>query len=99
MEADALPRIRWAQVIEPYAVKAIINAAVERPDAPMEVYAFSVKACEILQIEPPPEKMTLQDCTEAQMADPVMGQVMKPYEERGLDTTKISINASAEQKQ
>ena len=76
MEANAPSRIRWDWVNEPDAVKAIINTTVEGPDAPMEVNACNAKVCKILQIKPLPGKMTVQDWTEAQKADPVLGQVV-----------------------
>ena len=54
VEVDALSRIPWYQSIRAEAVKAIFKAAVEGPDALMEIYACHKKAISSLILEPPP---------------------------------------------
>ena len=93
VEADTLSQIAWDQVIQPGAVKAIMKAMVERPEAFIQTNVVCAKVWEALKIDPTPIRMTLQKWAEAQKADPVIGQVIKLCQEIGLDLTEISGNA------
>ena len=56
-----LSQISWDQNIKAEVVKAIFKAAVEVPNALMEVYACHEKAIISLILESPPIQMTVMD--------------------------------------
>ena len=51
----------------------------------MVVFACSIKACEILQVHPPPENISLQDWEKASEMNGVIGLVVILYKTKELD--------------
>ena len=80
-------------------VKAIFKAAVEGPDALMEVYACHEKAISSLILESPPTWMTVMDWVQAWKVDPAINQVVTWIESKKLDTVKVGEEMSPELKQ
>ena len=52
VEADTLSQIARDQVIQPDAVKAIMNAMVEQPEAFGKTYAWSARTRETIKLNP-----------------------------------------------
>ena len=98
IKVDVLSKIPWDQSIKAEVVKAIFKAAVEDPDALMEIYACHEKAISFLTLESP-TWITVMDWVQAQKVDPTINQVVTWIEDKKLDTVKVGEEMSQELKQ
>ena len=88
MEDDALSRIEQTQV-EPETVKGIFHAAADGPEALAKAYACSMGSCPPLIPMDTVKRMTTHDWAVVQRQDSVLNKVIRLYERKNIDTTKV----------
>ena len=97
VKADDISRINWNHEIHMDTVKSMFNTAMEGTGTFAEVYTHSVLACSTLvHYDPHPKQMTVDDWAKAQSENPDIQEVIQLYQNRSLDTAKLSRNKSME---
>ena len=87
IDADALSRVSWPECmpdnsgtslkVTAAAVRAIQEAALEKPVCPIEDYSYDLHVTETIQDTQQVAQMTLDDWWQAQEVDPVLGIIIR----------------------
>ena len=95
IDADALSRVSWPECmpdnlgtslkVTAAAVRAIQEAALEKPACPIEAYSYDLHVIGAIQDSQQVAQMTLDDWHQAQEADPVLGIIIKRLREGMLE--------------
>ena len=95
IDADALSRVSWPECmpdnlgtslkVTATAVRAIQEAALEKPACPIEAYSYDLHVIGAIQDSQQVAQMTLDDMWQAQEADPVLGIIIKRLREGMLE--------------
>ena len=99
VNADTLSRIPLDQNIDVDAVGPIFKAAIDVPEARMEVFTCHKRAISSLILEFPSTQMTTTEWVHAQKADPAINQVITWIKDGKHSTVKVSEEMSQEVKQ
>ena len=67
------------------AVRAIQEAAIEKPACPMEAYSYDLHVMGAIQDSEQLAQMTLKDWQQAQEVDPVLGIIIRRLREGTLE--------------
>ena len=108
IDADALSRVSWLEgmpdnlgtslKVTAAAVRAIQEAAIEKPTCPIEAYSYDLHVIGATQDSQHVAHMTLKDWCQVQEVDPVLGIIIKRLREgmleqdqcKGTDSPKLS---------
>ena len=95
IDADALSRVSWPECmpdnlvtnikVTAVAVRAIQEAAIEKPVCPIEAYSYDLHVIRAIQDSQQVAQMTLDDWHQAQEVDPVLGIIIKRLREGMLE--------------
>ena len=95
IDADALSRVSWPECmpdnlgtslkVTAAAIRAIQEAALEKPACPIEAYSYDLHVIGAIQDSQQVAQMTLDDWHQVQEADPVLGIIMKRLREGTLE--------------
>ena len=95
IDMDALSRVSWPECmpdnlgtslkVTATAVRAILEAALEKPVCPIEAYSYDLHVIGAIQDSQQVAQMTLNDWQQAQEADPVLGIIIKRLREGKLE--------------
>ena len=95
IDADALSRVSWPECmpdnlgtslkVTAAAVRAIQEAALEKPACPIKAYSYDLHVIGAIQDSQQVAQMTLDDWHLTQEADPVLGIIMKRLREETLE--------------
>ena len=95
IDADALSRVSWPEYmpdnsgtslkVTATAVRAIQEAALEKPVCPIEAYSYDLHVIGVIQNSQQVSQMTLDDWQQAQEADPVLGIIIRRIREGMLE--------------
>ena len=95
IDADALSRVSWAKCmpdnlgtglkVTATAVRAIQEAALDKPASPIEAYSYDLHVIGAIQDSQQVAQMTLDDWQQAQEVDPVLGIIIKRLREGMLE--------------
>ena len=87
INADALSRVSWLECmpdnldtsleVTATAVRAIQEAALDKPTCPIEAYSYDLHVVGAIQDSQQVAQMTLDDWQQAQEVDPVLGKIIK----------------------
>ena len=87
INADALSRVSWPECmpdnldaslkVTTTAVRAIQEAALDKPACPIEAYSYDLHVIGAIQDSQQVAQMTLDDWWQAQEADPVLDKIIK----------------------
>ena len=87
IDADALSRVSWLECmpdnldaslkVTTTAVRAIQEAALDKPACPIEAYSYDLHVIGAIQDSQQVAQMTLDDWQQAQEVDPVLGKIIK----------------------
>ena len=99
IDADALSRVSWPECMPDNlgtslkataaAVRAIQEAALDKPACPMEAYTYDLHVIGAIQDSQQVAQMTLDDWQQAQEADPVLGIIIKEAKRRDAGTRLV----------
>ena len=95
IDMDALSRVSWPECmpdnsgtslkVTAAAVRAIQEAAIQKPTCPIEAYSYDLHVMGAIQDSEQVAQMTLEDCHQAQEVDPVLGIIIKRLREGMLE--------------
>ena len=95
IDVDALSRVSWPECmpdnlgtslkVTATAVRAIQEAALEKPVCPIEAYSYDLHVMGAIQDSKQVAQMTLDDWQQAQEVDPVLGIIIKRLREGTLE--------------
>ena len=99
-EDNPLLCIEWDQTIKSEDVKAILDAAIVGAATLSDVFVQNIKATVHANTnDPPPQCMATADWAEAQRHDPILGEIIRLYENKDLNTRKVDQEKPADLKQ
>ena len=103
---DALSRVSWPECmpdnlgtilkVTAAAVRAIQEAALEKPVCPIEAYSYDLHVMGAIQDSKQVAQMTLDDWHRAQEADPVLGIIIMRLREGMLEQDQCKKTDSPE---
>ena len=95
IDVDALSRVSWPECmpdnlgtslkVTAAAVRAIQEAALEKPVCPIEAYSYNLHVMGAIQDSQQVAQMSLDDWWQAQEANPVLGIIIKSIREERLE--------------